>query len=134
MNRDELLDERMKNLNAEAEEDFQLSDFDLKETTLKAPNIKIKWNRILNEEQKLLKLLNDKMADYKRELLTTKYDINVANFKKELELEGDEGIIKFKKAVDDQKDVIRFVEGIVRISQGFGYDIKNVIDIIRLEQ
>ncbi len=134
MNREKLLDERMKKFNSEAEEDFHLDDYGLKETTLKSPNIKIKWIRILAEEQKLLKIIEQKTSDYKRNLMDTKYDINVANFKKELELERDEGIIKFKTAIDDQKDVIRFVEGIVRIAQGFGYDIKNCIDIIRLEQ
>jgi len=118
MNREELLDERMKTLNDEAQEDFHLDDYGLKETTLKAPNIKIKWNRILNEEQKLLKVIENKRDDYKRQLLDTKFDINCAQFKKELELESDAGVIKFKKAIGNQKDVIRFVEGIVRISQG----------------
>jgi hypothetical protein len=134
MEREDLLDERMKALNAEAEEDFHLDDYSLKETTLKAPNIKIKWTRILSEEQKLLKLLETKAADYKRGLLETKFDINLAQYQKELEIDKDTGILKFKVAIDNQKDIIRFVEGIVRIAQGFGFDIKNVVDIIRLEQ
>jgi len=134
MDRKDLLDDRMHSLNAEAESDFHLDDYGLKETTLKAPNIKIKWNRILAEEQKLLKLLEKKSSDYRCQLMDSKFDINVAQFKKELEIEKDDGILKFKVAIENQKDVIRFVEGIVRISQGFGYDIKNVIDIIRLEQ
>lgn len=133
MNRDELLSDRMKSLNQEAMEDFSLDDYTLKEKSLAAPNIKIKWTRILASEQKLLKAIEDKMDDYKRKLLDEKFDISVAQFKKDIEIEKDDGIKKFKKAIDDQKDVIRFVEGIVKIAQGFGFDIKNVIEIVKLE-
>lgn len=134
MNRDDLLDDRMKKLNAEALEDFQLDDYTLKEKSLASPNIKIKWTRILAEEQKLLKVLDSKMDEYKKKLLDTKFDVNVAQFKKEIAIDGDEGIVKFKKAIENQKDVIRFVEGILKIAQGFGYDLKNAIDIVKLEQ
>ena len=134
MNRDDLLDERMKKLNSEALEDFQLDDYTLKEKSLASPNIKIKWTRILAEEQKLLKLLEQKQDDYKRDLLSSKFDVNVADFKKKIELAGDDGMVKFNKAIENQKDVIRFVEGICKIAQGFGFDLKNAIDIVKLEQ
>ncbi len=134
MDRSKLLDARMQTLNEEAQEDFQLDDYSLKEKTLASPNIKIKWTRILAEEQKLLKLIESKLEEYKRALVSEKYDINVAQFKKELAIEGDEGVVKYKRAIEDQKDVIRFVEGIVRIAQGFGFDIKNCVDILKLEQ
>lgn len=134
MDRSELLDARMTILNAEALKDFQLDDYSLKEKTLASPNIKIKWTRILAEEQKLLKVIEDKMNEYKRQIVSEKFDINVAQFKKEIAIEADTGVIKFKRAIEDQKDVIRFVEGIVRIAHSFGFDIKNSIDILKLEQ
>lgn len=134
MNREDLLDERMKKLNADALEDFQLDDYTLKEKSLASPNIKIKWTRILAEEQKLLKVLESKMDEYKKQIMDTKFDVNVAQFKKEIAIDGDEGIVKFKKAIENQKDVIRFVEGILKIAQGFGFDLKNAIDIVKLEQ
>lgn len=134
MDRSELLDKRMKELNAEAEEDFLLDDYSLKEKSLASPNIKIKWTRILAEEQKLLKVIEDKQEDYKRQLVSTKFDIEVPQFKKDIAIDGDEGMVKFKRAIDNQKDVIRFVEGIVRIAQGYGFDIKNCVDILKLEQ
>jgi hypothetical protein len=134
MNREDLLDERMKKLNSEAQEDFQLDDYTLKEKSLASPNIKIKWTRILMEEQRLLKVMEEKRDEYKRSILDTKFDVNVAQFKKEIAIDGDEGMVKFKAAIENQKDVIRFVEGILKIAQGFGFDLKNAIDIVKLEQ
>lgn len=134
MQREDLLSTRMKELNTIAEEDLKLEDFGLREKTLAAPNIKIKWIRIQAEEQRLLKLLEEKLDDYRRKLMSEKYNISIAQFQKELEIDKDDGVRKIKKAIEDQKDVVRFAEGVVRIAQGFGFDIKNAIDIIKLEQ
>lgn len=134
MDREELLSKRMHELNSMAEEDLKLEDFELREKTLAAPNIKIKWIRIQAEEQRLLKLLEERLDDYRRKLMTEKYNISIAQFQKEIEIDKDDGVRKIRKAIEDQKDVVRFAEGIVRIAQGFGFDIKNAIDIIKLEQ
>lgn len=129
-----LLDDRISALNSEAVEDFQLDDYTLKEKSLASPNIKIKWTRILAEEQKLLKTIERARDDYKRKLYTEKFDIEVPQFKKDIAVDGDEGILKYKEALEAQKDVIRFVEGILKIALGFGFDLKNAIDIVKLEQ
>lgn len=134
MEREELLSKRMHELNKMAEEDLKLEDFELREKTLAAPNIKIKWIRVQAEEQRLLKLLEEKLDEYRRKLMTEKYNISIAQFQKEIEIDKDDGVRKIRKAIEDQKDVVRFAEGIVRIAQGFGFDIKNAIDIIKLEQ
>lgn len=133
MDREELLSKRMHELNSMAEEDLKLEDFELREKTLAAPNIKIKWIRVQAEEQRLLKLLEERLDEYKRKLMSEKYNISIAQFQKEIEIDKDEGVRKFKKAIEDQKDVVRFAEGIVRIAQGFGFDIRNCIEIIKLE-
>lgn len=129
-----LLDERIQRFNKEAVEDFSLDDYTLKEKTLASPNLKIKWTRILAEEQKFLKILEHKSEEYKNKLLSSKFDINLPDFKKHLAIDKDEGIASFKDTIDKQKDVIRFVEGILKIAQGFGFDLKNALDIVKLEQ
>lgn len=129
-----LLDNRMQKLNSEAELDFKLDDYSLKEKALASPNIKIKWTRILAEEQKLLKVIEQKLEEYRKSVLSSSFDINLAQFKKDIALEADEGVIKIKAAIDNQKDMIRFVEGVLKIAHSFGYDIKNCIDLLKLEQ
>lgn len=134
MTREDLLSKRMKDLADEAAEDFQLTDFNLKEKTLLSPNTKIKWVRILAEEQRFLSALEERMKEYKQKILDTKFNIKTVNdYKVNLDLEKDGGVKKINEAITEQKDVIRLVEGIVKIAQGFGYDIRNCVDIVKLE-
>lgn len=134
MTREELLTQRMQDITNEASDDFSLTDFNLKEKTLDSPNTKIKWVRILMEEQRLLTVLNDRMDQYKKELLEKKFNVDAPKFRVELDMEKDDGVAKIKHAIADQKDVVRLVEGIVKVAQGFGFDIKNCVDIVKLEQ
>jgi len=134
MNRDDLLPERMKLLNNEALEDFRIEDFNLKEKTFEAPNVKIKWIRILAEEQRLLAVLDEKTEEVKAAIMKERFSMQSVNqFKKELELDKAPEMVKMKKAISSQRDIIRFVEGIVKVAHGYGFDIKNCVDIVKLE-
>jgi len=127
-------DPRIERLSAEAHEDFILSDMNLKEQALAAPNVKLKWIRTLSAEQKLLSALSEKLEEYKTKLIEAQFGkMEVPQFKKELDISKDLGIKKINTAIASQKDLIRFIEGIVRICNGYGFDIKNCVDMVKLE-
>lgn len=127
-------DPRIEEFTKKAEIDFSLTDFNLKEQALASPNIKLKWIRVLASEQKLLSVLQERLEEYKKKLLEAQFGhMDVPQFKKELDISKDTGVKKINNAINTQKDVIRFIEGIVRICQGFGFDIKNVVDLVKLE-
>jgi hypothetical protein len=128
-----LLSKRILEINEEFIQDCQLNEFNLREKTYECPGIKGKYLSILFEEEALLKKLQ-KMEEDEKEAYIVKFGKEgIPKFKLEAEAEKSEQLIKIRKAISNQKEVVRFCEGIYKIVSVFGFEIKNAIEYAKLE-
>ena len=128
-----ILDSRIIELNEALTKDLELTDLSIKSKSLETPAIKAKWLQIFFEENAYIKKLEgakDALFDqYVKEHGTP----DVPKYVTEKEIEKSSDLKKLESAIKEQKNVIRYVEGVLDIMRGFGWDIKNSISLIQLE-
>lgn len=129
----DLLCDRIKEFNKILEEDLKLTDINIKEQSLKTPAIKARWLQYSFEEHAYLKKL-EKAKDLLFEQYYQKFGKpGVPKYVTEKEVENQKEIIAMDQAIKEQKEILRYLEGVLNIMKGYGFDIKNSIDIIKLE-
>lgn len=119
----------------ELESDLALSKFNLREKSLMISSYRAKWlsyyyaekenlSRINSAKQKVLKKKAGEI-DLKDSVLRMKSKEKIAN--------GDETILKLDSLKKITQDNIEFLERALNAIDNFAWDIKNVIEICKLE-
>lgn len=129
----DILPERVKELAIDFNSDLSLNDMNLKEKTLLCPTIKCKWSQINYEECHLLKKMENIRATMVETYVSQFGQPGVPKFKTEQEAKLDDKIAKLDKGIEEQKDVVRFLDSVMKIALGFGYDIKSAVDMTKME-
>jgi len=120
----------------EMEKDVEFDDFSIKDTQMKLPAVKHKWvgrlirhkielNNIRSDRSKLVKSIAMKIqanSPYK----VTEAAAERASYKHE-------DIIKLSQNIKENELIIEFLEKIERVLNSMTYDIKNLVEIIKLE-
>jgi hypothetical protein len=120
----------------EMEKDVEFDDFSIKDTQMKLPAVKHKWvgrlirhkielNNIRSDRSKLVKSIAVKIqanSPYK----VTEAAAERASYKHE-------DIIKLSQNIKENELIIEFLEKIERVLNSMTYDIKNLVEIIKLE-
>lgn len=132
------INERMQHLHDQLMEDVKLEEINLHDRTLRSPAIKTKWLRIMFEERRLVKKLSEHrqklISDYVRTHGRPDVPKNIEKIQLEAEAKRSDNIIRVDNAIENQKEVVDFVEQAVKIVlSSFSYDIKNSIDIVKIE-
>jgi len=132
--RTELLPKRILEIQKEFVEDLKLNDFNIHEKSMECAGIKGKYLSILFEEDAYLTKLQN-TEELLIEQYVEKYGARgVPKFKAENESRNDEDIAKIQKAIKNQKEVCRFIDGLYKIVSAFGFEIKNATEILKLEK
>jgi len=135
--RTDLLPARLKDLSNEFINDVKLNQMNLNEKTMESPALKSKWVMIYMEEKKYLAHLKEA-----KDALLDKYIVDhglpnipkkVVEKKAEQAASEDNDIVKINKGIKDQKQVVEYLEFTNKIVLGFGFDLKNCNDLLRLE-
>ena len=131
----DLLTKRLKELTEELESDLKLNEINLKEQSLKSPAIKSKWLAISFEEQRYLNKLEDAVEKAKEEYIQNHGDIkNKHKFINQKEAERSDKVISIEKAIKNQKEVVRYCQEILKVViSGYGWDVRNSIDLTKIE-
>lgn len=129
----DLLSKRLLEINAQVVADFGISQLNIKEKTLATPQLKTTWLMIYLEEKKFMKKLKEALAAKVDEYMSVHGREGIPKRKTEDEALKSADLQKLRKAISEQDEVIEFLEGVVKISSGFNFDIKNSIDIIKIE-
>ena len=118
----------------EFNEDVKLSFDNLREKALLASSIWAKWLQYLYvEKENLSKCAEIKSKVLKKKLSLNKNTDSVLRMKSEDKLsENDETIQKLNKYTKNTQDNIDYIERALNILQNFGFSIKNVTEIIKL--
>ena len=127
------LNSRLEKYIKEFDEDVQLTISNIKEKSLMVSSYQSKWIRYYFQE----KHLNQKLKDAKLEY--TKQHANKLSFKPTQTTipqiqEQDQNIVKLNNEIKNSELCIEFIEKSMAVLEKMNFQVKNVIDIIKLEQ
>lgn len=141
-----ILSKRLEDYMNEASSDLRLEESNIKEKSMLRSSLGAKWCRYRYEEQKYLKLLEKNLDDLKEEVkkkLYEKQKIAVseadANIQRMINIKAEQLVTKtleyqnIKDKIDQQEDILRLIEETQHLISQFGYDIKNAIEVLKLE-
>lgn len=118
----------------ELKDDVKISEQSLREKSLIVGSLHAKWLCYLYTEKENL----EKLTSLKKKLINKQLNLNenksVLRLKSETLIEqGDENIIKINKLMKNTTDCIDFIERALVVISNLGYNIKNIIEIIKLQ-
>jgi len=129
----ELLDKYKKEL----DEDIKINVVNIRDLQMSLPGIKHKWaTRLINHKIEINKI-NSLVIKAKNVIIENQTkNPNVTLSKPSLEqyAEKHETIIRLKTKIEDEKFIVMYLEKVERILNSVTYDIKNLVDILKLEQ
>ena len=130
----ELLPKRLQDICKEIESDFNVTEMNIHEQTLRSPALKSKWLMIRFEEKRLLSVLENSLEQKLDEYVSKFGREGIPKKKTEMEALKREDLAKLKKVVEDQKFIVEFLVGFMDINKVFNFDLKNAVDIIKVEK
>jgi len=116
--------------------DVDLDEFNLKESQLKLPAIKHKWvGRLIRHKNELERYNTNRdnmIKQIAQEVIDqATYQVTLLTAQKAAEKHP--SIKQINDSIREQKLIIEFLEKGERIFGGMGFDIKNIIEIMKLE-
>jgi anion-transporting ArsA/GET3 family ATPase len=142
---DDILPNRLEEYMKEFEQDMKLNDGNIHEKTLLRSSIAAKWCRFGYEEERYKKKILESLDELKEKISQKLYEkkkteiINQTIKDNAIKIEV-EKLIKttsqYQKISEDlkmQDEIIRFIMEAKQIISQFGFDLKNAIEILKLE-
>lgn len=120
----------------EMTEDLQIDRITLEDKQLKLPGLKAKWvGRLMNHKREKDDLydLYDQAIKQIADKIKKDSPIQLSNIGAEKQAETHDLAKKIKKEIREQDVTIEYLEKMEKHISSITYDIKNVIDIIKLE-
>jgi len=140
-----ILPKRLEDYMKEFEEDMKLSEINIHDKTLARSGIAAKWARYSYEEERYKKKILEKIEKLKEVLTQKLYEkrkddiINQRSTDMKIKIEVESLLkkssqyLQIKEELEDQDDIIRFLIEAKQIISSFGFDIKNAIEVLKLE-
>jgi len=121
---------------SELKNDLQIDEMNVKDKSLMTPGIKHKWvKRLIDAKIELRRQENMRELTIKElsEKLSQESPINLSPMSTRKLVENNETYKKINENIEEQKILIEFFEKIERVVNSLTYDIKNIIDLIKIE-
>jgi hypothetical protein len=121
----------------EITKDLQLDDFNIKESQMRLPARKHFWvARLMEAKIKRNSLFRDKKGLKKEVVKKVISDspVRISQSAAESAAERHESISKLNESISEQDDIIEYLEKVEKIMGQMHWDIKNIIDINKMEQ
>jgi len=121
----------------EIEEDLKIDEFTIKEASLKSPGKKHFWvSRLIQHKRNLLKLEQERTQLKKKIMKEVQYQspVKLSNVTLDKSADDSELIKKLSDKIDEEKLIIEFLEKTEKTFSSLTYDIKNIVEIMKLEQ
>ena len=141
-----ILSERLEHYMREFAADVTLNETNIHDKTLLRPAIAAKWCRYDYEEKRYKEKMLAELDDLKQKVTLKLYEkkkssivsqtVNETMIKIEADkiLKASPQYLAKKADLENQDEVIRFIGEAKQIISQFGFDIKNSIDVLKLEQ
>jgi len=117
--------------------DLVLDDFNLKEAQLRLPARKHYWvARLIEAKIERNKLISKKKALKKKVIkqVIQESPVRINVTAAEIAAENHESLKELNTAIEEQDVIIEYLEKVERIMNSMGYEIKNIVDIQKMEQ
>ena len=126
-----LLDQYIK----EISEDLKLEPWDIKKAQLQLHSKKHKWVGILvRHKQDLFKLKESKENFLRTAISSAKPKISISSQVLRKQAESSDVLVSVNARIREIELVIELLEKTEKVFQSMTYDIKNIIDIMKMEQ
>ena len=119
----------------ELEDDVKLTEYNLREKSLLCSSNWAKWlSYLFLEKENMQRIADAKQEILKKKTATVKSTDSVLRMKSEEKIsENDETVKKLNLLSKQTQDKIDYIERALNILQNFGYQIKNVHDVLKLQ-
>ena len=121
----------------EIEKDLQINEFNLKDSSMKTPARKHYWvSKLINHKKNLNKLKKEK-DEIKKEItrqIIENSPVKVTLPTAERAAYNHEKMISVSDKIKEEELVIEFLEKTEKTFSAIGFDIKNIIEIMKMEQ
>jgi hypothetical protein len=118
-------------------EDTKIDEMNLMEKQMMLPAIKHKWAARLIEKKRQLNSLNKKKDGLKERVLDSLKEKGmppgIPKTALDKKIESSETILKIQEEIEDVKLHIEYLEKIETICRSMTYDLKNIIELTKLE-
>jgi len=129
--------ELLKKYIEEITKDLQLDDFNIKEAQMRLPAKKHFWvARLMESKIKRNSLIRDK-KHLKKEIIKkviADSPVKISQSAAESAAERHESIAKLNASITEQDTIIEYLEKVEKIMGQMHWEIKNIIDINKMEQ
>jgi len=129
----ELLEKYVK----EIEEDLKIDEFNIKDSSLKAPGRKHYWvSRLIHHKRNLIKLEieRNKLSKKLIKELSVQTPVKLSTATLAATVSESDTIKNFTTQIEEEKLIIEFLEKTEKTFSSLTYDIKNIVEIMKLEQ
>ena len=129
--------ELLKRYKEEINGDLLITDFNIKEIQLKLPSRKHFWAARLIDAKITLQSLHKKKKNLKKILVTkiiAEAPVKLTQQTAEIAAESTDELITITDSIKEYEFIVEYLEKVEKIMSGMGYDIKNIIEIQKLEQ
>lgn len=121
----------------EIEEDLKIDEFSIKDSSLKAPGRKHYWvSRLIHHKRNLLKLENDKAKVLKKitKEVSNQSIVKLSTATIARVVDESDPVKDIQNEINQEKLIIEFLEKTEKTFSSLTYDIKNIIEVMKLEQ
>ena len=120
----------------EIEKDLYVNEFNLKEVSLKTPSRKHFWvSKLIHHKKQVMNLKGERYELKKRivEEIRSKSPVKVTIpiAEKTAWQHGD--MVEIQQRIEEQELIVEFLEKTEKTFSALGFDIKNIIEIIKME-
>ena len=129
--------ELLKRYKEEIGKDLLITDFNIKEIQLKLPSRKHFWAARLIDAKINLQSLINKKKHLKKTLvgkIITEAPVKLTQQTAEIAAESTDELVSITNSIKEFEFIVEYLEKVEKIMSGMGFDIKNIIEIHKLEQ
>jgi predicted transcriptional regulator len=119
----------------EIESDTSIDVTNILEKQFSSPNTKHKWlYRLAKEKRELLKMVDEKDS-YLSQIMNKDNPLRLSKAAISNKLDSQEDYKKLQKTIKEQEILVEYLENSVnKIFSQMGYDFKNLVDLMKMEQ
>lgn len=121
----------------ELEEDTKIDELNLLQKQMMLPAIKHKWVARLIESKRRLNSLNRKKKNIRESVLETfkteGIPTGIPKTSLDKKIDASEPMTKIQEDIEDTEIIIEYLEKVENIFRSMTYDLKNIVDINKLE-
>ena len=128
----EILDKYTKEL----EEDTKINMLNLRDAQMRLPGIKHRWaSRLINHKMEISKT-KSLIIKAKDAIIDKQMDGKITMSRPSLEkkAESNDIVIRLRKKVKQEEFIVMYLEKVEQILRSMTFDIKNITEILKLEQ